>query len=196
MDPAPERSYINRALADLEELTPEQEAVRRQLELEVGERWPGLTYRVSAARKIVWRGELRPAEPDRVFGLWYENGPTEQAAQELVAGRTRMIVRVITVGAVLWLSDRVELKSRLRMEVRRAFADIDLTGEHTRALVAANDEWAEARGGVRNASSAEGWDVLIGAEMVASRTRSWWPSHSRGQRGQAGPPHTDQSSAP
>ena len=90
-----------------------------------------------------------------------------------------MIVRVITVGAVLWLSDRVDLKDRLRMEVRRAFADVDLTGEHTRALVAANDEWAAAHGAIRNAASAEGWSVYIGADQIATRTGSWWPSHRR-----------------
>jgi hypothetical protein len=196
VDPAPERSYTCRALADLEELTPEQEEVRRHLEQEVGERWPGLTYHVSAARKIIWRGELRPAEPDRTFGLWYENGPTETAMRDLVAGRTGIVDRAITVGAVLWLSDRQEFRSRLSMEVRRAFADIDLTGEATRALVSANDDWAAQHGGVRNASSAEGWEVLMGAERIASRTRSWWLSHPRGQSGQAVPPHTDHSPAP
>jgi hypothetical protein len=31
MDPAPEPSYLNRAVADLEELTPEQEEARRRV---------------------------------------------------------------------------------------------------------------------------------------------------------------------
>lgn len=163
-------------LNELNDLNPEQLSVCERVRTDVLSRWPDLEVRTGPTPKMEVDGEIRPPRPDAYWGVWFVNGPTLEAMRGLLAGRTSVCGRMITIGAVLWASDQAEIRFGFTMAGARMLEKTDLTGPNVADAIARNDDWAAQFGATRDASSAEGYDILFSSERVARLSGSWWPS--------------------
>lgn len=160
------------------ELTAAEEAIVEAIRRDVAHQWPDVSFTVAAARVMERNGVVMEPEPDKRFGIGYRNGPVVEEMREVVAGRTHIVARGATIGAVLWLSDQRDLRDRLRSSGRRAIVGLDLTPTPIASEITANDAWAVARGAEPLAASEEeGWEILFWAQRVARASQVVWPSN-------------------
>lgn len=169
---------VYRLRREQHELTTAEEVIAEAIRRDVSHRWPDVSFTVAAARVMERNGVVMEPEPGRRFGIWYRNGPVVEEMREVVAGRTHIVGRGATIGAVLWLSDQRDLRDRLRSSGRRAIVGLDLTPMPIANEIAANDAWAVARGAEPLAANeAEGWEVLFWAQRLARASQVIWPSN-------------------
>ena len=158
------------------ELTEEQNQRRRDLEADIVERWPNLTFAVQAQWKYLKRGELHIPAEDELLHVGYLNGPRLMDMRHLIAGRTRHCGRSATVGAVLWVDAQNEWRGMLRGSGQTAIQPFDLTPQAIAHEIDAIDAWARSVHFHGNASDAEGWEVLFAASDFARQSGTHWPA--------------------
>lgn len=165
---------------ELVELTLQEESDCVDLRDEIARRWPGVVFRVGPHHIFEVRGVREEPRPGKRFGVAFENGPRLEDMRDLINGRTDVVNRFATVGAVLWLSEQNTLKSRLGASGADAIATSDLSDLKVISDISAIDEWASQVGMVRDVSKVEGYDVLFAAQARARSTGTDWLKPGRG----------------